>query len=1286
MAERDDIVLGISVDPTRAVKGIDEVRDRLNALEKSNTPFSLAFKTTAASKELSNFVKEYDQYQAKLKQDLRSPSKGGLPKDQFRQEYGMTKVAGQDTLKQAEQQAVDSYNNQAQAAGTAFSQIAAKAQARSAQEANAINKVRAAEQQLKNERNSSIEGYRGNVSRLSNIELPSLRYALYDVAGTASVFNTAIAGLGAATIGFAAKYESAFTDVERTTLASGRQLEQIRTQLISLSEAIPVGFTDLAGIASLGAQLGLASEDLVGFAETVSKFSAATNVSIEAAAMGFGTLGELLNVAANEYQNLGSAIAFVGVNSVATETQILSVAESIGGVANSAGLSAEYVIGLSGALASLKVPAEQSRGALTRIFSEVNRSVSGVGVDLQLFADVLGVTAGEAQRLATSDMEEFFSRFVEGLSRVNSTDLTGLLDQLQLSDIRVTNVLTRLSRNTERVSESLADANSAFADGTFLNEVYALRVDDLSSKIQILQNSLTNLAAATGTAFEPVIKDVVDNITSFIQTFRSAIGTEAGGFFLDIASKSALLAFAISGLVQVVGLFIASLGAVRFSLKTLGWETSTNGVARFTAAMFGATAATGGFTVAANVARIALIGIPILGLVAGLVSLALAFDQASASADASFSKYITNTAGLSEAIQADTLAQKNGDLTQSFVNVKTVAVEASDAQIELANQYANSASIVGTNVTDAYKDATAAVEGTTIALGENTLAWFQNAVMQSDSLREVIGTDEFVQQWGLLGANFQQVTANAAANGEAGVREYFIRLTEAAITEGRITIAQLSAISAQAARALSLGGAARIASGDKAAIKTYANLWLGANSSLNTVIKTAGGFGNQLRTITGGTTDANKELKGMGENADGAAESLSNLGRGAGSAAKQVRTLKDYASDLAEVFNRAYEIRFSSGDSLDKITSSFQKIAQATDDAREQINSLNADIQKLQADRALQEYFLQVAEAYGDTLKAQEIRANLAKIDSDLTKKTKDLGKAQDKTNKTLVGNSEAAIENRGEIRGLVKSYQDHIKALADSGLSQDALKIKTAELKADFIAQATQLGYNTEELGLYSAAFDDVTVAIGNIPRNITVEANTDPALQALNEFVAKAKSAVGGGVNVPITGSYDRTAAIQAAQDALRVAEAWRLTLLAQRNFSGADAAEGRLAGLRAKLAEIRGYATGGFVNGPGGSTSDSIPAMLSKGEYVVKAAAVDRYGVGFFDRLNQMRAPSYFSGQAAQASGVSVVALSPEDRALLRNVGGSGEVVLYADNQAIARSANAGNKAIVAAGGRP
>lgn len=54
----------------------------------------------------------------------------------------------------------------------------------------------------------------------------------------------------------------------------------------------------------------------------------------------------------------------------------------------------------------------------------------------------------------------------------------------------------------------------------------------------------------------------------------------------------------------------------------------------------------------------------------------------------------------------------------------------------------------------------------------------------------------------------------------------------------------------------------------------------------------------------------------------------------------------------------------------------------------------------------------------------------------------------------------------------------------------------------------------------------------------------------------------------------------------------------------------------------------ATGGHVQGPGTATSDSIPAMLSNGEYVLKASAVSRLGVGFLDSLNSGRATRHYA----------------------------------------------------------
>ena len=49
------------------------------------------------------------------------------------------------------------------------------------------------------------------------------------------------------------------------------------------------------------------------------------------------------------------------------------------------------------------------------------------------------------------------------------------------------------------------------------------------------------------------------------------------------------------------------------------------------------------------------------------------------------------------------------------------------------------------------------------------------------------------------------------------------------------------------------------------------------------------------------------------------------------------------------------------------------------------------------------------------------------------------------------------------------------------------------------------------------------------------------------------------------------------------------------------------------------VRPLATGGPVSGPGTGTSDSIPAWLSNGEYVINAKAVKSFGKGFFDLIN-------------------------------------------------------------------
>lgn len=65
-------------------------------------------------------------------------------------------------------------------------------------------------------------------------------------------------------------------------------------------------------------------------------------------------------------------------------------------------------------------------------------------------------------------------------------------------------------------------------------------------------------------------------------------------------------------------------------------------------------------------------------------------------------------------------------------------------------------------------------------------------------------------------------------------------------------------------------------------------------------------------------------------------------------------------------------------------------------------------------------------------------------------------------------------------------------------------------------------------------------------------------------------------------------------------------------------------------------KAFASGGSVAGPGTGTSDSIPAMLSNGEYVLNAQAVDRLGVPFLNGLNTGRLRGFASGGIVGSGG--------------------------------------------------
>lgn len=757
----------------------------------------------------------------------------------------------------------------------------------------------------------------------SNRGIISQRYALYDIANIYGVLGTAMAGAGiyAAIVG--AQFQAAFTNVERTLDPLGStadSVDAVRQSLVQLQGQVPLTFAELSQIATIGNQMDIAEEHLMGFTTTIAKFSSVSGVSIEETSKAFGGFMAQTGLLPKYLENLGSSLALVSLKSNATEAEILAVSRQIATVSANSGMAADQVVGLASTFASLRIAPEAARGSMQIYFNSLRKAVAGGGDDLKNFATITSTTTEELTKMVRAgEGGAVLGKFLEGLNARDAIETTKALDALGLSQLRVDNSFTALSNNLERYNRQMGIAKEGFLSGAELNRQYAMTVDDLSSQWTILVNGLNSLiATVTGGAVEG-LAGLLTMVNRLIYAFQEWLVNNPWARYLILITGAIITVVGVMALFQMVTLR----------------------------------------------ARAAL----------------LAF--------------------------------------------------------QIANLQASAAGIQHTG-----------------------------------TLRSLIG--------GLLG-----VSGAATAGARA------LRIFRAAL----VTTGVGALVVGAGYLADKLMGTANGADDATLSLKQYDKIAKDAKGSSGGAAEGVGGLSDAL----GGG--------GGGGGLSGAAEDAS----------KKLRTLVDYANDLSGVFNRSFELRFGGEDAMDSITTRWNTMT-------EEIRKYEAEVRSLTADRRLKEYWLSIAEMYDDQLRAGVLREDLAKIDDKLAE-------ANAGASKELKGNSQAAIDNRKEMRELSKGYQDYILQLARSGASQQVIDAEITRLNRQFSDQARQLGFNTEEVKRYTASFSDIRAIVSEVPRDITLGFNADPAKQALSEFFAGveesaktagsgAGDALGGGIGDALGG----------------------------------------------------------------------------------------------------------------------------------------------------------------------
>jgi len=202
----------------------------------------------------------------------------------------------------------------------------------------------------------------------------------------------------------------------------------------------------------------------------------------------------------------------------------------------------------------------------------------------------------------------------------------------------------------------------------------------------------------------------------------------------------------------------------------------------------------------------------------------------------------------------------------------------------------------------------------------------------------------------------------------------------------------------------------------------------------------------------------------------------------------------------------------------------------------------------------------------GKTLTAREAAAQYGQAAINLSRTIRENGRAHGFS-------TQKGIENEQALNQLARAAHQNAAAMRDDGRSAKEVGQFMASARKRIIDAAMGMGYSRREAVQLADKLLGVRNAANSIPkrRNLHVDANTSAARKRINDLVAWANSLV-----------------VQMAVTALTSGRAM-----------------GGYVGY-AQGGPVPGYPRGGQVTGPGTSTSDSILARLSNGEFVVNAAA--------------------------------------------------------------------------------
>ena len=335
------------------------------------------------------------------------------------------------------------------------------------------------------------------------------------------------------------EYDEAITNAMKTTGLSRSEMDKLAESLKNLDTKTST--EQLIGIAEIGGKLGVAGDDLLGFVSAADKLNVAMGKYLggdpEAAISSIGKLVDIFQLSPqygleDSMLKVGSAMNALGMASTACEGYIVEFSQRLAGIAPSADISIDKVMGLAATLDKYGQSAETSATAIGQVIMAMYKRT-------ETFAGIAKMSLKDFTDLLNNDVNEALLRVLSGMNDGGGLQtIVSTMSEMHLNGQRASTVLGTLSKNIEDLRAQQNLSASEFERGTFVMDAYNKMNQSATAVMEKHKNAIHDSVVEIGEQLLPVVNGAMSVAEVGMKLVTLLVRYHAAVIGITIALKS----------------------------------------------------------------------------------------------------------------------------------------------------------------------------------------------------------------------------------------------------------------------------------------------------------------------------------------------------------------------------------------------------------------------------------------------------------------------------------------------------------------------------------------------------------------------------------------------------------------------------------------------------------------------------------------------------------------------------------------------------------------------------